>query len=125
MSASPSLEHGEAEFLGRWFVPLTLIAAVFALGVALALSADVIGFMLVASIVALALVVRYTWHKRRNRFYSYYIGAFAALHVIAIAFFHSDFSRAAGSLYMLGAFLDALIMALIVNVLISDRTANR
>jgi hypothetical protein len=79
--------------------------------------------MLVASIIALALVVRYTWHKRTEKLYALCIVSFAVIHIVAIALFHSEFNRAAGGLYMLGAFVDALIMALIVNVLIGAKTS--
>lgn len=118
IGTSKSSKCGHNEFLGRGFVPITLVVAVIALGIALALSADALGFLLVSLVIAFALTLRYTWHKRGQEHYGYIMIAFLFLHLALIIVFRSDFSRAAGGLYMLGAFGDALVMTTLVNILV-------
>jgi hypothetical protein len=114
--ANIASEDDDTPFLGRWFVPIVLAAVVLCLLISVSISEAELGFLLTATIVAFSLTLRYTWNMRSAPGYSVLLGVLGVIHLLGIALFYKDFSRASGAIYMIAAFADALFMTGVVVV---------
>jgi len=108
------------DFLGRLWVPLTLGLIAIAVGLGIAISKIVVGFMLAEAIAALSITLRLTWDKRRAKLYGVLVLGVTALHIGAIAIFNPAFSRAPGAVYMLAALAEAVAMTAMIRWVTRD-----
>jgi len=114
-------EQLTGDFLGRAWVPLTLVAVAAVVIGAIAASADVIGFLLAEMIVAFSIGLRLTWEKRHRPRYWTIIAGVAAAHLLLFTLVHGMFVRAPGAVYMLAALADAAVITVLVNTVLRER----
>lgn len=114
-------EQVTGDFLGRVWVPVTLIAVAVVVVGAIAASADVIGFLLAEMIVAFSIGLRLTWGTRHRTHYWTLIAVLAAAHLGLFLLFHGIFMRAPGAVYMLAALADAAAITTLINALIREK----
>lgn len=101
-------------------MPLTLLAIALSVGISLAVSVPVIGFMLAEAMAAMSITLRLTWDKRGARSYMWIVAALALAHVAAIILLSGSLSRSAGGVYMLVALGEAALLTTLIRVTLRD-----
>lgn len=104
----------DKDFLGRLWVPSTLLMIAAAVGVSIAVSQVVLGFALAEAIAALSIIVRLTWDRRETRVYWPIVSAIIIVHLVLIVALLPSLTRAPGGVYMLAALVDAALLTTIV-----------
>ena len=105
------------DFLGRLWVPATLLMIAVAVVVSAASSLIVLGFALAEVTAAMSIMLRLTWDRRGVGSYRPIVLVLLVIHLISVAVLLSSLTRAPGGVYMLTALVDAFLMTFIVRSL--------
>ncbi|WP_440848046.1 hypothetical protein [Sphingomonas sp. 22176] len=104
------------DFLGRGWVPLTLLAVASSMAGLVLVGWVGAAFLTAGALVALSITARLTWDKRRHRLYMPVMAGLIAVHLVAIITFGPHTQRGPGALFMLGAVADATIITAVLRL---------
>ena len=98
------------DFLGRGWVPLTLLAVASSAGGMVSIGLIGPAFLTASALVAVSITARLTWDKRRQPLYFPAMAGLIALQVLVVIIFGPHVQRGPGALFMLGALAEAIFM---------------
>jgi hypothetical protein len=106
------------DFLGRWWMLLTLLSAAISVAAMIALGWIGQAFLTGTGLVAMSITTRLTWDKRDHPHYSSAMIGLIALQVLLVLLFGSHVQRSAGAIFMAGALVEAVVMIAVVRTLV-------